>query len=49
LQVALSCAGCAGCISQVAISYVQKSFEKATHKNVDEIDPWWQKLAADIF
>jgi hypothetical protein len=41
-QVALGCAGCTGCYSQVAISCAQKSFEKTAHKNVDEIDPWWQ-------
>ncbi len=37
LQVALSCAGCH---SQVTISFAQKGFEKAAHKNVDEIDFW---------
>ncbi len=35
-QVAPSCAGCH---LQVAISRVKKSFEKATHKFFDEIDP----------
>ncbi len=36
-QVTISCAGCH---LQVAISCAQKSFKKATHKNVDDIDPW---------
>jgi hypothetical protein len=35
--VALSCAGCADCHLQVAISCAQKSFKKAAHKNVDDI------------
>jgi len=48
LQVALSCTGCACCHSQVTITCVQKSFEKAAHKDVDEIDPWLQKMAADL-
>jgi hypothetical protein len=32
---------------KLAISYAQKSYKNATHKNVDEMDPWWQKLEAD--
>jgi hypothetical protein len=32
---------------KLAISYAQKRFEKAVCKNVDEMDPWWQKLEAD--
>jgi hypothetical protein len=50
-QVALSAVGCH---LQVALSGLQKSFEKATCKNVDEIDPcgefhqhfWCQSTAA---
>ncbi len=32
---------------KLAISCAQKSFKKSTYKNVDEMDPWWQKLEAD--
>jgi hypothetical protein len=34
------------CKSQFAVC--KKSFVKAVLKDVDEIDPWWQKLAADF-
>jgi hypothetical protein len=34
------------CKSQFAVC--KKSFQKDVLKNADEIDPWWQKLAADF-
>jgi hypothetical protein len=36
----------ASCKSQLPV--YKKSFGKVTHKNVDEISTWWQKLATDL-